>query len=53
MQKNQHRILALLECEFPEKTKEERSDLLYKVLKTMYSFDPGIGINRPRGAAKP
>jgi hypothetical protein len=27
-------------------TGEERLDLLNKMLDTMYSYDPGIGINR-------
>jgi hypothetical protein len=44
-------IRAFLECEFPDMPEEERLDLLSKILETMYSYDPGIGINRP-GSAK-
>ena len=40
-------IRAFLEQEFPDMTGEERLDLLGKILETMYSYDPGIGINRP------
>jgi hypothetical protein len=41
------RILAFLEREFPDMTGEERLDLLHEILDTMYSYDPGVGINRP------
>ena len=40
-------ILAFLEHEFPDMKREETLDLLNKILDTMYSYDPGIGINRP------
>jgi hypothetical protein len=40
-------MIAFLEQEFPDMKKEERLDLLNKMLDTMYSYDPGIGINRP------
>jgi hypothetical protein len=40
-------ILAFLEHEFPDMKSEEHLDLLNKILDTMYSYDPGIGINRP------
>ncbi|MCI0703452.1 MAG: hypothetical protein L0241_20425 [Planctomycetia bacterium] len=40
-------IRAFLEHEFPDRTEEERLDLLNKILDTMYSYDPGIGVNRP------
>jgi hypothetical protein len=40
-------ILAFLEQEFPATTGEEHLDRLRKILDTMYSFDPGLGINRP------
>ena len=43
----QNMILAFIEHEFPDKTREEHFDLLNKILDTMYSYDPGIGINRP------
>ncbi len=43
------RILAFLEHEFPDRTAEERLDLLTSILDTMCSYDPGIGINRPNG----
>jgi hypothetical protein len=44
-------ILAFLEREFPDRTEDERSDLLSKILVTLYSYDPGIGINRPGRAS--
>jgi hypothetical protein len=40
-------ILAFLEHEFPDMTGEEHQDLLNNILDTMYSYDPGLGINRP------
>jgi hypothetical protein len=40
-------LRAFLEHEFPDMIGEERLDLLGKILQTMYSYDPGIGINRP------
>jgi hypothetical protein len=40
-------ILAFLEHEFPDMTREEHLDLLDKLLDAMYTYDPGIGINRP------
>jgi hypothetical protein len=40
-------ILAFLEHEFPDMTREEHLDLLNKILDTMYRYDPGLGINRP------
>jgi hypothetical protein len=40
-------ILAFIEHEFPDMTGEEHLDLLNKILDTMYSYDPGLGINRP------
>jgi hypothetical protein len=40
-------LRAFLEQEFPDMTSEELLDLLRRILQTMYSFDPGIGINRP------
>jgi hypothetical protein len=43
----QELILAFLEQEFPDRSSEEHIDLLTEVLDTMYSYDPGIGINRP------
>jgi hypothetical protein len=43
----QDMILAFLEQEFSDMTGEEYLDLLSKILDTMYSYDPGIGINRP------
>ena len=41
-------ILAFLEQEFPDRTREEHFELLSKILDTLYSYDPGFGINRPR-----
>jgi hypothetical protein len=40
-------ILAFLEHEFPDMTEAEHYDLLNKILGALYSYDPGIGINRP------
>ncbi|CAN0215757.1 unnamed protein product, partial [Phaeothamnion confervicola] len=40
-------ILAFLEHEFPDMTRDERLGLLSKILGALYSDDPGIGINRP------
>lgn len=42
-------ILAFIEQEFPDMTEEEHTDLVNKILDTMYDYDPGIGINRPGG----
>jgi hypothetical protein len=42
-------ILAFIEHEFPEMSEKEHLDLLNEILNTMYSYDPGIGINRPSG----
>ena len=44
-------ILAFLEHEFPDRTGEQRLELLGKILDTLYSYDPGIGRNRPGGGA--
>jgi len=40
-------ILAFLEHEFPDMTARARLDLLNEILNTLYSYDPGIGVNRP------
>jgi hypothetical protein len=40
-------IRTFLEQEFPHMTTEEHLDLLGKILQTLYSYDPGIGVNRP------
>jgi hypothetical protein len=40
-------LLAFLEHEFPDMAGEELLDLLDKILSTMYSYDPGLGINLP------
>jgi hypothetical protein len=40
-------LLAFLRHEFPDRTGDEHMDLLSKILSTMYSYDPGLGINRP------
>jgi hypothetical protein len=47
----QSRILAFLEHEFPDRTRGARLELLNTILDTMYSYDPGIGVNRPGGRA--
>ncbi len=41
-------LIAFIENEFPELPREEQFHLLNKILDTMFSYDPGIGINRPR-----
>jgi hypothetical protein len=43
----QNMILAFLEEEFPDMTRAEHLHLLNQIMDTMYSYDPGIGINRP------
>jgi hypothetical protein len=43
----QNIILAFLEHEFPDMTRDERLSLLSKIRDTMFSYDPGIGVNRP------
>lgn len=40
-------LLAFLEYEFPDRAPNERLDLLSEILDTLFSYDPGIGINRP------
>jgi hypothetical protein len=47
----QKMILAFLEDEFPDMKREDRLALLSKILDTMYSYDPGIGVNRPPGTS--
>lgn len=42
-----HRILPFLEHEFPDRTREEHFELLNEILDVVFSYDPGIGINRP------
>ena len=42
-------ILAFIGHEFPDMTEKEHLDLLNEILNTMYSYDPGIGVNRPSG----
>jgi hypothetical protein len=40
-------LLAFIEHEFPDLPEKARWNLLNEILNTMYSYDPGIGINRP------
>jgi hypothetical protein len=40
-------VLAFIKDEFPDMTGDQRLGLLSGILDTMYSYDPGIGINRP------
>jgi hypothetical protein len=47
-----HLLLAFLEQEFPDLTKDERLDVLNQILDTLYNYDPGIGINRPCGSSR-
>lgn len=42
-----NQLRAFLESEYPTMASEERLNLLDKILNAMYSYDPGIGINRP------
>jgi hypothetical protein len=42
-------LMAFIEHEFPDKSKQEHLELLNRILDTMFSYDPGIGINRPSG----
>jgi hypothetical protein len=43
----QEQLLAFFEDEFPEMTRDERFRLYSKVREVMFSYDPGIGVNRP------
>jgi hypothetical protein len=43
----QDMVLAFLEQQFPDMTGEEHLELLNRILNAVYSYDPGIGINRP------
>jgi hypothetical protein len=45
----QKQILAFLEDEFPDMPRDERLRLLSQIHDTLYSYDPGIGVNRPDG----
>ena len=40
-------MLAFIVHEFPDMTKAEQLKLLSQILDTMFSYDPGIGVNRP------
>jgi len=45
-----HSVLEpYLEDEFPDLSSEERRALRNTIVNTLYSFDPGVGINRPSG----
>lgn len=43
----QKMMLAFLEHEFSDKPEKERYQLLRDIMETMFSYDPGIGVNRP------
>ena len=45
-------MLAFVAQEFPALTSDERMDLVNKILDTLYGYDPGIGINRPKEATQ-
>jgi hypothetical protein len=45
-------IMTFLEHEFPDRSTKQHLDLLNEILNTVYSYDPGIGMNRPAGCAK-
>jgi hypothetical protein len=40
-------VLAFLKHEFPGRTEEEHREVINEILNTLYTYDPGIGINRP------
>ena len=40
-------LLAFIQQEFPDMNEEGHMGLLNEILNTMYTYDPGIGINRP------
>jgi hypothetical protein len=42
-----NKLRAFVEHEFPDMTREKQLELLNDILDTMYSYDPGIGVNRP------
>jgi hypothetical protein len=44
-------LLAFLAQEFPELTKTECLELCHKILDSLYTYDPGLGMNRPGGAS--
>jgi hypothetical protein len=46
-----HLLRAFLEHEFPERSERDRVALVNDVLNTVFSYDPGIGVNRPSGAS--
>lgn len=46
-----HLLLAFFAHEFPERPERERTGLANDVLNTMFAYDPGVGVNRPTGAA--
>jgi hypothetical protein len=41
------RLLAFLEYEFPEMSERDRFYLLNQILNAVFSYDPGVGVNRP------
>jgi hypothetical protein len=43
-------LLAFIEDELPELPEAGRYQLLSKIVNVLYSYDPGIGINRPPAA---
>lgn len=42
-------LLAFLADEFPDQPQAAHYALLSKIMDTVYSYDPGLGINRPHG----
>ncbi|VTU00294.1 unnamed protein product [Gemmataceae bacterium] len=44
-----HALRAFLEHEFPERSERDRVALVNDILNTVFSYDPGIGVNRPDG----
>ncbi|MBM3982000.1 MAG: hypothetical protein FJ304_17350 [Planctomycetes bacterium] len=40
-------LLAFFADEFPDQSQAEHFALLHKIIDTLYSYDPGLGVNRP------
>lgn len=46
-----HLLRAFFAEEFPDRPERERVALANDVLNTVFAYDPGVGVNRPDGAA--
>lgn len=40
-------IWKFIESEFPDKTHDQKNELLSDIMNVMFSYDPGIGVNHP------